>query len=142
MDLNCAKRDRDTLAKMYYILACCWLVNLDGSIKLLKGLNLRFSCCRYSCSSSIWYNAIEDVCWVSVIKGECRALLWLVENIWFCDKIEHRLVIKNSDGLCAIYFVILSEVLVKRVVFNFHIYKELFSFINLTLEIFYAFILN
>jgi len=55
---------------------------------------------------------------------------------------ERRLVIKNSDGLYTIYLTILSKVLVRRVVLNFHIYKELFSFINLTLKIFYAFILN
>ena len=52
------------------------------------------------------------------------------------------MVIKNSDGLYAIYLTILSEVLVRRVVLNFYIYKELFSLINLTLKIFYAFILN
>jgi len=55
---------------------------------------------------------------------------------------EHRLVIKNSDSLYAIYLTILSKVLVRRVVLNFHIYKKLFSLINLTLKIFYAFILN
>ena len=55
---------------------------------------------------------------------------------------ERRLVIKNSNGLYAIYLTILSEVLVRRVVLNFYIYKELFSLINLTLKIFYAFILN
>jgi len=55
---------------------------------------------------------------------------------------EHRLVIKNSNSLYTIYLTILSEVLVRRVVLNFHIYKELFSLINLTLKIFYAFILN
>jgi len=55
---------------------------------------------------------------------------------------ERRLVIKNSDGLYTIYLTILSEVLVRRVVLNFYIYKELFGFINLTLKIFYAFILN
>ena len=55
---------------------------------------------------------------------------------------EHKLVIKNSDGLCAIYLTILSKVLVGRVVLNFYIYKELFSLINFTLKIFYAFILN
>ena len=55
---------------------------------------------------------------------------------------ERKLVIKNSDGLCAIYFTILSKVLVGGVVFNFHVYKELFSLINLTLEVFYVFILN
>ena len=52
------------------------------------------------------------------------------------------MAIKNSNGLCAIYLTILSEVLVRRVVFNFYIYKELFGLINLTLKIFYAFILN
>ena len=55
---------------------------------------------------------------------------------------ERRLVIRNSDGLCAIYLAILSKVLVRRVVLNFHIYKELFGLINLTLKILYAFILN
>jgi len=55
---------------------------------------------------------------------------------------ERRLVIKNSDGLYAIYLTILSKVLVRRVVLNFHIYKELFSLITLTLKVFYAFILN
>ena len=55
---------------------------------------------------------------------------------------EHRLVIKNSNSLYAIYLTILSEVLVKRVVLNFYLYKKLFGLINLTLEIFYAFILN
>jgi len=55
---------------------------------------------------------------------------------------ERRLVIKNSNGLCAIYLTILSKVLVRRVVLNFHIYKKLFGLINLTLKIFYAFILN
>jgi len=55
---------------------------------------------------------------------------------------EHRLVIKNSNGLCAIYLTILSKVLVRRVVLNFYIYKELFDLINLTLKVFYAFVLN
>ena len=55
---------------------------------------------------------------------------------------KRRLVIKDSDGLCAIYLTILSKVLVRKVVLNFYIYKELFSLINLTLKIFYAFILN
>jgi len=55
---------------------------------------------------------------------------------------EHRLVIKNSDGLYAIYLTILSKVLVRRVVLNFYIYKELFNLINLTLKVFYAFVLN
>jgi len=55
---------------------------------------------------------------------------------------ERRLVIKDSDGLYAIYLTILSEVLVKRVVLNFYIYKELFGLVNLTLKIFFTFILN
>jgi len=55
---------------------------------------------------------------------------------------ERRLVVKDSNGLYAIYLTILSKVLVGRVVLNFHIYKELFGLINLTLKIFFAFILN
>jgi len=55
---------------------------------------------------------------------------------------ERRLIIKNSNGLYTIYLTILSEVLVRGVVLNFYIYKELFNLINLTLKIFYAFILN
>jgi len=55
---------------------------------------------------------------------------------------ERRLVIKNSNSLYTIYLTILSKVLVRRVVLNFYIYKELFNLINLTLKVFYAFILN
>jgi len=55
---------------------------------------------------------------------------------------EYRLVIKDSNSLCAIYLTILSEVLVRKVVLNFYIYKELFGLVNLTLKIFFAFILN
>jgi len=55
---------------------------------------------------------------------------------------EHRLVIKNSNSLYTIYLTILSKVLVRRVVLNFYIYKELFDLINLTLKVFYAFVLN
>jgi len=55
---------------------------------------------------------------------------------------EHKLVIKNSNSLYTIYLTILSKVLVRRVVLNFHIYKELFNLINLTLKVFYAFVLN
>jgi hypothetical protein len=55
---------------------------------------------------------------------------------------ERRLVIKNSNSLCAIYLTKLSKVLIRRVVLNFYIHKELFSLINLTLKIFFAFILN
>jgi hypothetical protein len=52
------------------------------------------------------------------------------------------LIIKNSNGLYTIYLTILSKVLVREVVLNFYIYKELFNLINLTLKIFFAFILN
>jgi len=55
---------------------------------------------------------------------------------------ECRLVIKNSDGLYTVYLTILGKVLVGRVVLNFYIYKELFGLVNLTLKIFFAFILN
>jgi len=55
---------------------------------------------------------------------------------------ERRLVVKDSNGLCAIYLTILSKVLVRRVVLNFYIYKELFGLVNLTLKIFFTFILN
>jgi len=55
---------------------------------------------------------------------------------------EYRLVVKNSNGLYTIYLTILYKVLVRRVVLNFHIYKELFNLINLTLKVFYAFVLN
>ena len=52
------------------------------------------------------------------------------------------MVIKNSNGLCAIYFIIFSKVLVRRVVLNFYIHKELFGLIDFTFEIFYAFVLD
>jgi len=55
---------------------------------------------------------------------------------------ERRLIIKNNNSLYTIYLTILSKVLVRGVVLNFHIYKELFDLINLTLKIFYAFVLN
>jgi len=55
---------------------------------------------------------------------------------------ERRLVVKDSNGLYTIYLTILGKVLVRRVVLNFYIHKELFSLINLTLKIFFAFILN
>jgi len=55
---------------------------------------------------------------------------------------ERRLVIKNSNSLYTIYLTILSKVLVGRVVLNFYIYKKLFGLVNLTLKIFFAFILN
>ena len=52
------------------------------------------------------------------------------------------MVVKDSNGLYTIYLTILGKVLVRRVVLNFYIHKELFSLINLTLKIFFAFILN
>jgi len=55
---------------------------------------------------------------------------------------ERRLVVKDSNSLYAIYLTILGKVLVGRVVLNFYIYKKLFGLINLTLKIFFAFILN
>jgi hypothetical protein len=55
---------------------------------------------------------------------------------------ERRLVIKNNNSLYTIYLTILSEVLVRKIILNFYIYKELFNLINLTLKIFYTFILN
>jgi len=55
---------------------------------------------------------------------------------------ERRLVVKDSNSLYAIYLTILGEVLVGRVVLNFYIHKELFGLVNLTLKIFFAFILN
>jgi len=55
---------------------------------------------------------------------------------------ERRLIIKSSNGLYAIYLTILSKVLVRGVVLNFYIHKELFNLINPTLKVFYAFVLN
>ena len=55
---------------------------------------------------------------------------------------ECRLVIKNSNSLYIIYLTILNKVLVRGVVLNFYIYKELFSLIYFTFKIFYTFILN
>ena len=60
---------------------------------------------------------------------------------------EYRLIIKNYNSLYIIYLTKLYKVLIgvsNRViiVLNFHIYKELFSLINLAFKIFYAFILN
>ena len=52
------------------------------------------------------------------------------------------MVIKDSNSLCAIYLTILGKVLVGRIVLNFYIHKELFGLVNLTLKIFFAFILN
>ena len=57
---------------------------------------------------------------------------------------EYRLVIKDYNSLYTIYFTKFCKVLVRVIiiVFNFHIYKELFSLINFTFKIFYPFILN
>ena len=60
---------------------------------------------------------------------------------------EYRLVIKDYNNLYTIYLTKLCKVLVGVIirviiVFNFYIYKELFSFINLTFKIFFPFILN
>ena len=60
---------------------------------------------------------------------------------------ERRLVIKDCNGLYTIYFTKLCKILVGVIsgviiVFNFYIYKELFSLIGLAFKIFYAFILN
>ena len=60
---------------------------------------------------------------------------------------EYKLVIKDYNSLYTIYLTKLCKVLVGVIikviiVFNFYIYKKLFSFINLTFKIFYPFILN
>ena len=60
---------------------------------------------------------------------------------------EYRLVIKDYNSLYTIYLIKLFKVLVGVIlkviiIFNFHIYKELFGLINLTFKIFYPFILN
>ena len=60
---------------------------------------------------------------------------------------EYKLVIKDYNNLYIIYLTKLYKVLVKVIigviiVFNFHIYKELFGLINFTFKIFFPFILN
>ena len=60
---------------------------------------------------------------------------------------EYRLIVKDCNSLYIIYLTKLYKVLVRVVgkviiVLNLYIYKELFSFINLTFKIFYPFILN
>ena len=60
---------------------------------------------------------------------------------------EYRLVAKDYNNLYTIYFTKFYKVLVGVIskviiVFNFYIYKKLFSFISLTFKIFYPFILN
>ena len=60
---------------------------------------------------------------------------------------EYKLIIKNHNGIYTIYLTKLCKVLVGVVsgiiiVFNFYIYKELFSFISFTFKKIYLFILN
>ena len=60
---------------------------------------------------------------------------------------ECRLIIKDYNSLYTIYLTKLCKVLVGIIygviiVFNFYIYKKLFSLISLTFKIFYLFILN
>ena len=60
---------------------------------------------------------------------------------------KYRLVIKDYNNLYTIYFTKLYKVLVGVIykviiVFNFYIYKKLFSLIGLAFKIFCPFILN
>ena len=60
---------------------------------------------------------------------------------------EYRLVIKDYNNLYTIYLTKLCKVLVGVIigviiVFNFYIYKELFSLISFVFKIFFPFILN
>ena len=60
---------------------------------------------------------------------------------------ECRLIIKDCNNLYTIYFTKFYKILVRVInkviiVFNFHIYKELFGLINFAFKIFYTFILN
>ena len=60
---------------------------------------------------------------------------------------KYRLVIKNCNSLYTIYLIKLYKVLVRVIykviiVFNFYIYKKLFSLISFAFKIFYSFILN
>ena len=60
---------------------------------------------------------------------------------------EYKLVIKDYNNLYIIYLTKLYKVLVGVIikviiVFDFYIYKELFSLINFTFKIFFPFILN
>ena len=60
---------------------------------------------------------------------------------------ELRLVIKDYNSLYTIYLTQLYKVLVGVIigiiiVFNFYIYKELFSLTSFIFKIFYPFILN
>ena len=60
---------------------------------------------------------------------------------------EYKLVIEDYNSLYIIYLTKLCKVLVGVIikviiVFNFYIYKELFSLINFIFKIFFPFILN
>ena len=60
---------------------------------------------------------------------------------------EYKLVIKDYNSLCTIYFIKLYKVLVRVIskviiILNFYIHKKLFSLISFAFKIFYAFILN
>jgi hypothetical protein len=60
---------------------------------------------------------------------------------------ECRLVVDDYNSLYIIYLTKLCKVLVRVIseviiVFNFYIYKELFSLISLTFKNFFSFILN
>ena len=60
---------------------------------------------------------------------------------------EYRLVVKDYNGLYTISLTKLYKVLVRVIykviiVFNFYIYKKLFSLINFAFKIFCLFILN
>ena len=60
---------------------------------------------------------------------------------------EYRLVVKDYNNLYTIYLTKLYKVLVGVIyrviiIFNFYIYKKLFSLISLIFKIFYPFILN
>ena len=60
---------------------------------------------------------------------------------------EYRLVTKDCNSLYTIYLTKFCKVLVGVIsgviiIFNFYIYKKLFSLISLTFKIFYPFILN
>ena len=60
---------------------------------------------------------------------------------------EYRLVIEDYNSLYTIYLTKLCKILVGVIigviiVFNFHIYKELFSFISFAFKVFYPFVLN
>ena len=60
---------------------------------------------------------------------------------------EYKFIIKDYNGLYTIYFTKFCKVLVGIIyrviiIFNFYIYKKLFSLISLAFKIFYLFILN